>query len=405
MTASVSRGQSFAEIKLGDAVTFQRGFDITKNEQTEGNVPIVSSSGVSSFHNQWKTKGPGVVIGRKGTLGTVHYLQCDFWPHDTTLWVKDFKGNDRRLIYYFLQTLHLENFDTGASNPTLNRNHLHKIKVVFPCQGIQKKIAAVLSAYDDLIENNRRRIALLEKMAEEIYREWFVRMRFPGHEQAKFEKGVPVGWSQVQLGDIADINTHSIKRGREPEWIEYLDISAVSTNQMTAPSKIKFSEAPGRARRLVEHGDVIWSSVRPGNRAYCLVLNPPDSLVASTGFAVITPKSAIPYSFVHQVVTTDGFVEEMVSVAKGAAYPATSFEDFERAKVLLPNTPLLKRFHENCEPLLLQADRFRKQIPLLSDLRDVLLPRLISGKLAVDNLDIRFPPSMTEPGNGVPEAA
>lgn len=80
----------FSEIKLGDVVTFQRGFDITKLEQTPGDVPIVSSSGISSFHNKVKVKAPGVIIGRKGTLGTVHFLDRDYWPHDTTLWVKDF---------------------------------------------------------------------------------------------------------------------------------------------------------------------------------------------------------------------------------------------------------------------------------------------------------------------------
>jgi hypothetical protein len=95
-------------------------------------VPIVSSSGISSYHNQWKVKGPGVVIGRKGTLGTVHFIPSNFWPHDTTLWVKDFKGNNPKLLNYFLQSLKLQNFDVGASNPTLNRNHLHKINIVFP---------------------------------------------------------------------------------------------------------------------------------------------------------------------------------------------------------------------------------------------------------------------------------
>ena len=131
--------RGFDEKPLGDILMFQRGFDITKKEQTPGIVPIVSSSGISSYHNQSKVEAPGVVIGRKGTLGTVHHIKQNFWPHDTTLWVKDFKGNDPRFIYYFLKTLHLEVFDTGSSNPTLNRNHLHKIKVVFPELKIQKK--------------------------------------------------------------------------------------------------------------------------------------------------------------------------------------------------------------------------------------------------------------------------
>ena len=123
---------SFKETRIGDVLTLQRGFDITKAEQTDGEIPIVSSSGTSSYHNHWKVAGPGIVIGRKGTLGTTHFLASNFWPHDTTLWVKDFKGNDPKFLYYFLQTLHLENFDTGSSNPTLNRNHVHKITVRFP---------------------------------------------------------------------------------------------------------------------------------------------------------------------------------------------------------------------------------------------------------------------------------
>ena len=159
--------KGFNELKLGDILMFQRGFDITKKEQLPGIIPIVSSSGISSFHNKYKVKGPGVIIGRKGTLGTVHFMDVDFWPHDTTLWVKNFKGNNPRFIYYFLQTLHLELFDTGSSNPTLNRNHVHKIKVIFPELPIQRSIAAILSAYDDLIENNKRRIALLETAGSE----------------------------------------------------------------------------------------------------------------------------------------------------------------------------------------------------------------------------------------------
>ena len=174
-------------VQLGDMLEFQRGFDITQDKQEPGDVPIVSSSGITSYHNQAKVKGPGVVIGRKGTLGQVCYIKMDYWPHDTTLWVIDFKGNDPIYLYHFLKLLHFENFDAGASNPTLNRNHIHKLEVKRPPLPVQRKIAAILSAYDDLIENNSRRIALLEHMAEEVYREWFVRLRFPGHEDEQLE--------------------------------------------------------------------------------------------------------------------------------------------------------------------------------------------------------------------------
>lgn len=388
---------SFEEIRIGDVLTLQRGFDITKAEQSVGEIPIVSSSGTSSYHNQWKVEGPGVVIGRKGTLGTTHYLNCNFWPHDTTLWIKDFKGNDPKFLYYFLQTLHLENFDTGSSNPTLNRNHLHKIKVLFPEKlAVQEKIAAILSTYDDLIANNQRRITLLERMAEDIYREWFVRLRFPGHENVKIEKGVPQGWGFVALSEIASINASSLKKGSETDRIQYIDISAVTTNHIGNLSEIALANAPGRARRLVKHGDVIWSSVRPANRAYCLIYEPPKNLVASTGFAVISPKPEVPFTFINFAVTSDSFVEQMAMVAKGAAYPATSFDDFGKALVLRPSADLLARFHAQCEPMFKRRYQLRRTNAALAQQRDALLPRLISGKLSVDALDIRFPPGMVE---------
>ena len=94
--------QRWKKGKLQDLVFFQRGFDITQAEQTDGPVPVISSSGVTSYHNESRAAGPGVVIGRKGTLGSVHYSEVDYWPHDTTLWSKDLRGNDPRFVYFFL---------------------------------------------------------------------------------------------------------------------------------------------------------------------------------------------------------------------------------------------------------------------------------------------------------------
>jgi len=120
------------ETTLGNVLTLQRGFDITKREQRPGRVPVVSSSGVSSYHDEPRVEAPGVVVGRKGSLGTVFFLEEPFWPHDTTLWVKDFKGNDPYLCYLLLRTLPLAELDAGSSNPTLNRTHAHTLGVLLP---------------------------------------------------------------------------------------------------------------------------------------------------------------------------------------------------------------------------------------------------------------------------------
>jgi len=132
--------------RLSQFFTLQRGFDITKDQQREGVVPVVSSGGVASYHDRAVAKGPGVVVGRKGTAGAVHYVETDYWAHDTTLWVNDFKRNYPRFIYYVLTVLDLKRFDTGSANPTLNRNIIHPERLAFPPPSEQVRIANSLDA-------------------------------------------------------------------------------------------------------------------------------------------------------------------------------------------------------------------------------------------------------------------
>ena len=124
--------QDWKIVRIGREITLQRGVDITKDEQQEGEVPVVSSGGISSFHDLALTAAPGVVVGRKGTAGAVHYIAVDFWPHDTTLYVKDFCGNHPRYVYFKLTSMELASFDTGSANPTVNRNLVHPVVVSWP---------------------------------------------------------------------------------------------------------------------------------------------------------------------------------------------------------------------------------------------------------------------------------
>lgn len=133
-------------VRLGRKITLQRGVDITKDEQGDGDVPVVSSGGVSSYHDRALVAGPGVVVGRKGSAGSVHYVDSDFWPHDTTLYVKEFRGNHPRFVYYKLIAMNLSSFDTGSSNPTVNRNLVHPVLVSWPPVAEQQAIAAFLDS-------------------------------------------------------------------------------------------------------------------------------------------------------------------------------------------------------------------------------------------------------------------
>jgi type I restriction enzyme S subunit len=162
---------------IGAQVLLQRGFDITKHGQGEGDVPVVSSGGIKSFHDKSMVQAPGVVIGRKGTLGKVFFLEADFWPHDTTLWVKDFKGNDPRFVYYFFAGLNVKRLDSGTANPALNRNQVHPIHISWPPVTQQKTLAAML----DVLSSETRRlesvyghkVAVLEELKKSLLHQAF----------------------------------------------------------------------------------------------------------------------------------------------------------------------------------------------------------------------------------------
>jgi type I restriction enzyme S subunit len=153
-------GRGWVHTTIGDQAILQRGFDITKDEQTAGNVPVVSSGGIKSFHNKAMVQGPGVVIGRKGTLGKAFYLETAFWPHDTTLWVKDFKENNPRLVYYFFVGLDVKQLDSGTANPALNRNQVHPIEVDWPPISRQAEIVDTLDA---LLEQTTRLASIYQQ--------------------------------------------------------------------------------------------------------------------------------------------------------------------------------------------------------------------------------------------------
>jgi len=134
---------------LGSQISLQRGFDITQAEQRTGNIPVISSSGITSFHDTAMIDGPGVVIGRKGKLGRAYYVEKPFWPHDTTLWVYDFHENIPRFVALFLEFLRLDRFDAATSVPTLNRNFIHPMIVVMPPKDEQEKICDTLAVYEE----------------------------------------------------------------------------------------------------------------------------------------------------------------------------------------------------------------------------------------------------------------
>lgn len=302
---------------------------------------------------------------------------------------------DPVFLYYYLGESKviawIYNQAIGATLPNLNTTIIRSIPVSYPPLSTQLKIVAILSAYDRLIENNTRRIKILEEMARSLYDEWFVKFRFPSYEQTEMVDSdlglIPEGWAVEKLGNIAVINRASIKTNHAPEEINYIDIASVSTGLVNKIEFLAFADAPSRARRIVKHGDIIWSTVRPNRRSYSLILNPQPYLIVSTGFAVISAEK-VPYTYLYHTLTTDDFVGYLTNNATGSAYPAVKSGDFKNADVLLPRGQILEKFHNIIESMFLQKHNLQRKNANLRKTRDLLLPKLISGEIDVENLDI-----------------
>ena len=382
--SSISDGDHLPPPKCESGIPFVTISDIKNNKFDLSNTRFVPKAYFDTIDEKRRIRKGDVLYSVVGSYGIPVYadkdLEIAFQRHIAILKPSDIV--DSRFLYYSMLNPAFynaaDNVAIGAAQKTITLSALRNLEIPLPPLPIQRHIADVLSAYDDLIENNRRRIALLEKSARLLYKEWFVRLRFPGHERISIEDGVPKGWKRTTLGDVCKTNRSSYRASELPPSINYIDISSVSEGRIIGKTAMLAKASPGRARRKAQSGDVIWSNVRPNLKAYALVLNPEPNDVFSTGFTILTP-TTIPFSFLYLFVSTDSFVSYLENMVTGATYPAVRPSDFEQATVLLPDSETLHQFHSFVAPLFLQCNTLERQSAALAASRDMLLPRLMKG--------------------------
>lgn len=334
-----------------------------------------------------------ILLTSVGTIGIpfiVKNTRPFYFKDGNLIWLKTSKALasvDPKFLYSFITSDFgkgkLDSVLIGSSQKALTISGLNNLKINLPSLLTQQKIASILSAYDDLIENNTKRIELLEEQAKLIYEEWFVRMNFPDHESILIdeESGLPEGWTHTNLEKIAKINAKSISSSFDKD-IEYIDISSVSTKSIDYTTRYPVKEAPGRAKRIVTHGDIIWSCVRPNRKSYAVIWKPEENTIASTGFSVISP-TEVPTSFLYQVLGTEQFVGYLNNRATGAAYPAVKSIDFKEYDISLPPKSLINKFDEHAKNYIDMIWNLRQQNEKLKEARDILLPRLMMGIIEV----------------------
>lgn len=347
-------------MRFSDFVTLQRGFDLPKTEMRVGTYPVVGSTSIIGHHDQFKVEPPGVITGRSGSLGVVQYVAEKYWPHNTSLWVKDFKGNNPKFVYYCMKGLDFARFNAGAGVPTLNRNHLDSLEVEVPTLPIQRRIAGILSTYDELIENNQRRIRILEDMARSLYREWFVHFRYPGHKAVPLVESplgqIPQGWEVRKLADVLELNYGKALKKEDRRDGEY---PVFGSSGIVGTHDTALVKGPGIiVGRKGNVGSVFWCD--------------DDFFVIDTAYFVT---SSLPFRFLFYVLPTLNFINS------DAAVPGLSRNQAYTLDILVPSPSLLNHFCELAGAFERQAAILQRQTANLRRTRDLLLPRLLSGQV------------------------
>jgi len=406
--AIIIRGTDFADLDIPDADLPRRWVKehiVERKRLHPGDIILETAGGTSS-----QSTGRTALLKRSFFLhhSDIPVLCASFSRH---LRLKTNKYS-ARFIYYLLQMLHRTGYmgvfniqHTGVSRfqYTAFKNHT---ELQIPELPVQRKIAAILSSYDELIENNKRRIALLDKLAEEIYREWFVRFRFPGHEKARFIKGMPSGWPVKKLGELVrtqyGYTASAETNGEGPKFLRITDIVPNAINWELVP-RCKIEEKD-EEKYILQEGDIVVA--RTGATVgYAKRINKRHPRAVFASYLVrLVPNRTSDAIFLGLSIERSPFKDFIWMFDTGAAQPQANATTMALFPVLYPPEPLLTEFNRIVEPFLDEKELLLDQAAALSQARDFLLSRLISGKLSVENLDIRFPPGMAEELKADPRA-
>lgn len=405
------------EGRLGDVVELKRGYDLPERERGNGLIPIVSSSGISGYHSEWKVSGPGVVTGRYGTLGQVFYVTQDFWPLNTTLYVRDFKGNDPRFISYLLRTIDFLAYSDKAAVPGLNRNHLHEALVRWPRHHLQLAIANALGVLDDKIDLNRRMNDILEAMVQALFKSWFidfdpVRAKMTGRAiigidpvtadmfPDKFEANdiglLPAGWRSASFEDLFAV---PLRNGlTKPKQVRGMGTYMVNMRELFGHRRIgdiPMDRVPMSqtevASSMLEAGDLLFArqSLILSGAGQCSLVTKSEETRTFESHLIrcrIDRKKAQPLVYFYYFWTPQG--QSLIkSIVNQVAAAGIRSSDLARLRVPVPPPSIQARFVAAVDPIeqrILHNDAESRQ---LATLRDLLLPKLLSGELRMSDAE------------------
>ena len=386
----------------GDEISLEYGKGIRGYSESNGEFRVFGSNGPIGWTSTPLAPGPGVVLGRKGAYRGVAFSERPFFVIDTAYYLVPKTDIDMRWLYYAVIHHKLGEIDDGSPIPSTTRAAVYVRPIDIPPIEEQKAISYILGSLDDLIETNRRTNETLEAMARAIFKDWFVdfgpvRAKAEGRApylapeiwslfpDALDDEDKPEGWKAGNLIDFAYLNPESWSRRNYPETIPYVDLSNTKWGSIDRYEQFSKESAPSRAQRILQVGDTIVGTVRPGNGSYAFVGE--CGLTGSTGFAVLRPKSSHFQEFVYLAATCPDNIERLSHLADGGAYPAVNPDVVIGTEISGYSNAVIKAFSQVTRDITLTIEQNKKENKALTQTRDFLLPKLMSGEIRVKDAE------------------
>ena len=390
--------------KLGECLELQRGYDLTSSQMQGGEVAVVGSNGIIGYHNSERGNSPCITVGRSGSVGKVHYYEQPTWAHNTALFVKDFRGNNPKYLYYLLKNLHLDNlFEKGSSViPSLDRKLIHSLVVPFhKDMNDQRKIVSTLSAIDRKIELNKQINDNLEAMAKQLYDYWFVQFDFPNEEgkpykssggamvyNERLKREVPIGWEVENLIDFAEIKNGATPStadeanyGGDIVWITPKDLS-------DQQSKFVYQGE----RNITKQGfDSCSTSMLPANSVLMssrapigLVSIAKHEVCTNQGFKSFIPKKIEDSIYLYYYIKHH--IKQIEQLGTGTTFKEVSRDDLCKFPILVVGAKdVYKQWIALQDEIANKQFVLTKEIAALTKQRDELLPLLMNGQAVVNS--------------------
>lgn len=403
----------WTKAKIGDCCEITSSKRIFFSEYVESGIPFYRSKEIIELSNCQEISDPLYISESKydeiahkfgipqpgdmlltsvGTIGIPYIVKekDTFYFKDGNLtWFRNFNERlDSRYLFYWVKSAEgqgvLNNTTIGSSQKALTIAALKDLKILCPPIGIQNRIVEILTSYDDLIENNQKQIKLLEEAAQRLYKEWFVDLRFPGHENTKITDGIPEGWTRCVLGDLIDFNPKvSLSKERKKQSVP---MSALSTSSMTLDMAEVYTTESNAGSKF-QNGDTLLARITPclenGKTAFVAGIEAQEGAVGSTEFIVMRSRRLNPY-MVYLLARTDDFRNSAINSMTGSdGRQRAQVDKLQALPHLEPPREIIDTFEKNIAPLFLQIRRKNEMNWHLREARDFLLPKLMSGELEV----------------------